>query len=210
MSLCNKPLIAWAIDTAKKSKYIERVFVSTDSREIADVALKYAAEVPFIRPAELARDDSPEWLAWRHAVTWLTNQNEIPSMDVMVSVPPTSPIRLPYHIDGCIDMYLEGGADTVIAVAPSKRHPAFNMVTIDNRGCAKPVMPLLENINCRQQLPKIYDITTVAYVTSPGFVLKADSYMDGTLKAKILPEECGIDIDTELDFLLAESILTLK
>ncbi len=207
--LCGKPLIAWAVEAAKRSTRIERVFVSTDSKEIAEVAQKYHAEIPFLRPSELARDDSPEWLAWKHAVAWVKQQGHLSQMDLMVSVPPTSPVRQPAHIDACIDMYLKGGADTVIAVAPSNRHPAFNMVTINGKGYVELVMPPPERVHCRQELPRIYNIIPVAYVTSPEFVLKADSYMEGRVKAVILPEKCGVDIDSEIDFRLAEVLLTM-
>ena len=91
--LQGKPLIAWSIEQALAVKRINRVIISTDSLDIAAVARKYGAEVPFIRPAELARDNSPEWLAWRHALTYmLETDGKLP--EVMLSLPATAPLRL--------------------------------------------------------------------------------------------------------------------
>lgn len=102
--LGGKPLIAWSIDQALAVKRIARVIVSTDSREIADVARKYGAEVPFIRPEQLARDDSPEWLSWRHALNYLMDTDgALP--EAMVSIPTTAPLRLPIDIENCLDVY---------------------------------------------------------------------------------------------------------
>ena len=100
--LGGKPLIAWSIEHALAVKRIERVIVSTDSEEIAAVARDYGAEVPFIRPAELAQDDSPEWLSWRHALNYLgETTGALP--EVMVSVPTTAPLRLAIDIENCLD-----------------------------------------------------------------------------------------------------------
>ena len=112
-SLGGKPLIAWSIEQARAVESIERVIVSTDSPEIAEVARYYGAEVPFTRPSELAQDDSSEWLSWRHALTYiLESAGSMPT--AMVSVPATAPLRLPIDIQRCIDLYREGGTDLVL------------------------------------------------------------------------------------------------
>jgi bifunctional N-acetylglucosamine-1-phosphate-uridyltransferase/glucosamine-1-phosphate-acetyltransferase GlmU-like protein len=128
--LCGKPLIAWSIEHALSVKRIARVLVSTDADEIAAVALQNGAEVPFMRPAELAGDNSPEWLAWRHALNYLRETTgELP--DVMVSVPTTAPLRFPQDIENCLDEYEKGDADIVITTAliPGKKAP--RLVTED-------------------------------------------------------------------------------
>jgi len=208
--LCGKPLIAWAIDAAKASKYIQHVFVSTDCKHIASVAQKYGAEVPFIRPSELATDRAPERLAWRHAIEWIRQQKELSPMDVMVSVPSTSPLRMTEDIDACIELFLQGGAETVIGITPSERHPSFNMVSRDGDGYVRLLMPLNKMVSCRQEAPAAYNIATAVYVTDPEFVLRTNSYMEGRVRGYILPVECGIDIDTEIDFKLAELLLTQR
>ena len=118
--LGGKPLIAWAIEQALSVKRIGRVIVSTDSEEIAAVARDFGAEVPFIRPTELARDDSPEWLAWRHALNYLRETTGV-LPEVMVSVPTTAPLRLAVDIENCLDEYEKGDADIVITVTDAHR-----------------------------------------------------------------------------------------
>mgnify|MGYP000030777366 CR=1 FL=1 len=199
--LAGRPLIAYAIETARASRWIDRVVVSTDDEEIASVAQQYGAEVPFMRPAELARDDSPEWLAWQHAIRALGE------MDVFVSIPPTSPLRVVEDVDACIQVLLEGTADAVITVCPARRNPYFNMVTLDSAGYAHLMVQPERPIHFRQNAPAAYDVTTVAYAARPEFVLRAQSLFEGKLKAVLVPAERALDIDTELDFKLAGFLL---
>ena len=125
--LAGKPLIAWSIEQAKSVPSISRIIVSTDSEEIAAQALKYGAEVPFMRPEELCRDSSPEWLAWQHALKYLLDiDGFLP--DIMVSIPTTAPLRLPVDIENCLNEFKKGEADVVITVSDSRRSPYFNMV----------------------------------------------------------------------------------
>ena len=100
--LAGKPLIAWAIEQARAVKRIGRVIVSTDSEEIAAVARQAGAEVPFLRPAELAQDKSPEWLVWRHALDYLkVNEGSYP--DALIVVPATAPLRAVADLERCLD-----------------------------------------------------------------------------------------------------------
>lgn len=207
--LCGKPLISYAVELAGKSKYIQDVFISTDSEEIAETAEKAGAHVPFMRPAELAQDSSPERLAWRHAITWNRNQTKYPVMDVMVSLPATAPLRSVAEVDRAIELFLQGGADTVIAVSPSDRHPCFNMVYMDANANCRLIIPTERGAN-RQDFPKAYDISTAVYVTEPDFVLSCDRYMDGRVKAIEIPAEDGIDIDSLMDFKIAEAIMEAR
>ena len=138
--LGGKPLIAWSIEHALAVKRIARVIVSTDSEEIAAVARDYGAEVPFIRPAELASDDSPEWLAWRHALNYLLEKDGV-LPDVMVSVPVTAPLRLALDIENCLEEYEKGDADMVITVTDAHRSPYFNMVKTNADGTVGLVIP---------------------------------------------------------------------
>jgi len=199
--LAGRPLIAYAIETARASRWIARAVVSTDDEEIAAIAQQYGAEVPFMRPAELARDDSPEWLAWQHAIRALGK------MDIFVSIPPISPLRAVEDVDACIQMLLEDTADAVITVCPAHRNPYFNMVTLDSAGYAHLMIQPDRPVHCRQDAPAAYDMTTVAYAARPEFVLRAQSLFEGKLKAVIVPAERALDIDTELDFKFAEFLL---
>ena len=207
--LGGKPLIAWSIEHALAVNRIERVIVSTDSEEIATVALKYGAKVPFIRPAELARDDSPEWLAWRHALHYLQeSEGALPQM--MVSVPATAPLRLPLDIENCLNEYEKGDADMVITVTDAHRSPYFNMVKAHPDGTVGLVIPPRSAIARRQDAPTVYDVTTVAYVVRPKFVMSHNSAFEGRVRAVHVPTERAIDIDTLLDFQIAECLLNIR
>jgi len=207
--LNGKPLIGWSIEHALNVKRIDRVIVSTDSVEIAKVAKQYGAEVPFIRPAELATDDSPEWLAWRHALNYLMEtKGSLP--DVMVSVPSTAPLRQLVDIENCLDEYEKGCADVVIAVTEAHRSPYFNMVKSNQDGSVGLVNPSESTIARRQDAPVVYDMTTVCYVLNPKFVMSHDSIFSGVVKAVEVPTESAIDIDTLLDFQIAEFLFNKR
>jgi CMP-N-acetylneuraminic acid synthetase len=207
--LGGKPLIAWSIEHALAVKRIGRVIVSTDSVEIAAVAREYGAEVPFIRPVELARDDSPEWLAWRHALNYLLGKDGV-LPEVMVSVPATAPLRLPLDIEICLDEYEKGEADMVITVTDAHRSPYFNMVKTNADGTVGLVNPPQAAIARRQDAPVVYDMATVCYVANPEFVMTHNATFEGRVKAVHVPTERAIDIDTLLDFQMAESLLNMR
>ncbi len=204
-SLCGKPMIAWAIEHAKAVKRIQRVIVSTDSEDIAALARHYGAETPFMRPPELALDDSPEWLAWRHALNYLQSEGGLP--DAMVSVPVTAPLREPGDIERCLDEFALGGADIVVTVSEARRSPYFNMVKLNADRTVGLVIPATQPVSRRQDAPAVYDMATVAYVASPQFVLTRNAIFEGRVSAVIVPVERAIDIDTLLDFQIAECLM---
>jgi CMP-N-acetylneuraminic acid synthetase len=207
--LGGKPLIAWSITHALTVNRIERVIVSTDSEEIAAVARDYCAEVPFIRPTELARDDSPEWLAWRHALNYLLESTgALP--EVMVSVPTTAPLRLPLDIENCLDEYEKGDTDMVITITDAHRNPYFNMVKANEDGTVGLVNPPQSTIARRQDAHVVYDMATVCYVANSEFVMTHKAIFEGRVKAVHVPTERAIDIDTLLDFQIAEILLNMR
>jgi len=204
-----KPLIAHAIESAKKSHLINRVIVSTDDDEIARIAVHYGAEVPFVRPAELAGDKSSEWLAWQHAITEI-QRTDGQIIDVFVSIPATAPLRSFNDIDSCITMLLLSDADIVITVKKAERSPYFNMVRRRDDGYLQLVIPPEKAILGRQDAPVVYDMTTVAYAARPGFIMKAHGIFEGKVLAVEIPPERALDIDTELDFLIGEFLAGKK
>jgi N-acylneuraminate cytidylyltransferase len=203
--LDGKPLIAWSIGHAGAVPRIRRVIVSTDSREIAAVAREHGAEGPFLRPDALAGDHSPEWAAWRHALEFL-REDEGALPDAMVSVPTTAPLREPADIERCLDAYALGGADVVVTVTEARGNPWFNMVAIGTDGLAALVNTPAQGIHGRQQAPAVYDMTTVAYVARPEFVLANEGLFAGRVRAVQVPRERAVDIDTLLDFRIAECL----
>lgn len=206
---CGKPLIAWSIEQAQAVSRVDRVIVSTDSEEIAAVAKNFGAEVPFLRPAEFARDDSPEWSAWQHALGYVRESaGSLP--DAMISVPATAPLRLPLDIENCLDEYEKGMADVVITVTDAHRNPYFNMVKMLPDGAVGLVIPPKSAIVRRQDVPAVYDMATVAYVARPEFVMTHNDLFQGTVRAVHVPPERVVDIDTMLDLQIAECLFNLR
>lgn len=197
------PLIAHSINTARALSRINRVVVSTDDEEIAEIAVRAGAEVPFMRPKELASDTAPEWLAWQHAIKTLKAQGD--SVDVFLSMPPTSPLRTPEDIDCCIDTYFESRVDIVVTVREAERSPYFNMVKKKEDGSV--CLAVEGNFHRRQDAPVLYDMTTVAYVARADFILQTDRIFDGKVKAVQIPSERALDIDTKLDFVVGEALI---
>ena len=207
--LAGKPLIAWSIEHAFAVQRIERVIVSTDSHEIADVARQYGAEVPFMRPEELSRDTSPEWLAWRHGLNYLLEkEGSLPG--VMVSIPTTAPLRLPLDIENALDEYEKANSDIVITVTDAHRSPYFNMVKENADGTVGLVIPPQTALIRRQDAPEVFDITTVAYVVRSEFVMSHEGAFEGKVRYVHVPPERSIDIDTLLDFKIAECLISTK
>ena len=205
--LKGKPLVGWAIEAALSSKLVDRVIVSTEDPEIASVSRKYGADVPFVRPLELAQDDSLEWYVWQHTLRMLEKEAGRSKIDVLACVPATSPLREGNDIDACIKLLLESDADVVITVAPLSHNPYFNMITLDKDGYAKKVGDAEKTVSRRQDAPVVFGMTSVAYAARADFVLRADSKFKGKVKVLIVPEERAIDIDTELDLKFAEFLL---
>lgn len=200
--LAGKPLIAYAIQTAQGSQHIQRVIVSTDDAEIASIAREYGAEVPFMRPADLAQDNSSEWLAWQHAIA------NVAPFDVFVSVPTTSPLRSVDDVNACIEMLLKTDADMIITGTPARRSPYYNMVQLDEQGQAKIVIDKTQFVN-RQAVPAVYDMTTVAYVTYPQVIMQRGGVLDAANRVRlvVVPAERALDIDSELDLAFAEFVM---
>lgn len=207
--LAGRPLIAWAIGQARAVRRIERVIVSTDSEEIAAVAREAGAEVPFLRPAELAQDKSPERLVWRHALNYLM-ETDGAYPDALIVVPATAPLRAVEDLERCLDNYEAGGVDTVITVTDAHRNPYFNMVKVLPDGTVGLVIPLEESITQRQDAPTLYDMTTVAYVTRPEFVMTRNGIFEGRVRHVHIPAERALDIDTLLDFRIAECLINSR
>jgi N-acylneuraminate cytidylyltransferase len=207
--LAGKPLIAHTIAVARACDRFETVIVSTDEPAIATVAREHGAEVPFLRPAALAQDDSPEWLAWQHAVDWF--RREQGDFDSFVSLPPTAPFRAVADVEACLEaLHSHPDTDVVITVRAADRSPWFNMVRLEQDGAARLVIETDQPVTRRQDVPPVFDITTVAYAARPDFILTADCLFDGRVRTVEVPTERALDIDTHWDFRLAECIARLN
>lgn len=203
LPLLGKPLIVHSIETALALPRVSRVVVSTDDEEIAEISRRAGADVPFLRPPELASDNAPEWLAWQHAIRTLREQGD--TVDVFLSLPPTSPLRIPHDVDCCLDALLDNQAEIVISVREAERSPYFNMVRRDaDGGCH---LAVEGKFHRRQDAPELFDLTTVAYVARADFIMSAARIFDGRVRAVLIPRERALDIDTHFDMLIAEALV---
>ncbi len=206
LPLAGKPLIAHSIETAKQVSRVSRIIVSTDDEEIAQIAKDWGAEVPFMRPKELASDNCAEHLAWVHALQAIGNTKDGGPCDIFLSLPCTAPLRSVKDVDNCIDTYITYPCDAVVTSTSAQRHPMFNMIYENTNGNISLVMP--SNIARRQDAPKIFDMTTAAYVVRPEYIFSNKPLLEGRVRHVILPRERAIDIDDALDFSFAEFLLT--
>jgi CMP-N-acetylneuraminic acid synthetase len=195
------PLIAHSIKMAQQVDAVKKVYVSTDSDEIAAVAASYSAEI-IKRPPELATSTAPEWLAWQHAIAFLKAKGEF--FDVFLSLPATSPLRIKVDVEECLKR-LTDDTDVVITVTPSSRSPYFNMVIREESGECRLVNDG-SVYNRRQDVPCTYDITTVAYALRPSYILEKNSLLSGRVNSVVVPKHRAVDIDDAFDFMVAETL----
>ncbi|XXK22863.1 cytidylyltransferase domain-containing protein [Arenicellales bacterium nBUS_48] len=205
--LGGKPLIGWAIEQAFAVDDISRVIVSTDDESIATVARSFGADIPFLRPTELSGDNSPEWMAWQHAINFMISESDS-FTGPFISVPATSPLREPEDISRALELFQEGGADVVIAVTPAHHNPWFNMIQMQDNNLVKLVNDSESAVFRRQDAQKVYDMTTFVYIADPEFILCENGIFSGRVKAIEVPVERSIDIDTQYDFDIAEFLLS--
>lgn len=202
--LAGKPLLQYSIDTALNSPSIDKVFVSTDDADIAQVAVNSGALL-IKRPPELATDTSPEWLSWRHAVEWA--EQHYGKFDGFVSLPATSPLRDIIDVEAALEQLIKAGADICISVTPANRSPYFNMIKKIDNDLIELVNKPTSDVNRRQDAPEVFDITTVVYATTPEFILKSYGLFSGTVTSIEVPKARAVDIDDIYDFKLAQAIL---
>lgn len=197
-----KHLIGWAIEQALEIKEIDKVIVSTDSKKIAKISQSYGAEIPFIRPTYLANNKSSELLSWKHALrNFKQKYQDLPEM--FISLPCTSPLRKKIDIKKCINLFKKSNADMVVCITETNRNPYFNMVKINKSGYLDLAINTKKKIHRRQDADKIYDMTTIAYVANPNYILNAKHIFDGNIKSILIPYERSIDIDNMHDLNIA-------
>lgn len=200
------PLIGWSINIAKQLNKVSRIIISTDSDDIAKVAKDFGAEVPFMRPENLAQDDSPEWQVWQHAINHI-EESDNEDIDAIVVLPVTAPLRSIEDVNACIDLFESEEVDSVITVSEANRSPYFNMIVNDDSNYSSLVISPKSQIIRRQDAPEVYDMTTVAYVVDAGFIKSHNGIFDGKVKSVVIPRERAVDIDDLMDFKVAECLL---
>ncbi len=208
IDLCGKPLIAYTIEAARQSKYIDRLIVSTDSAEYASVARKYGAEVPFLRPVELATDTSPEMHTTLHLMEWLEKEG-LAAFDIIIRLQGTSPLRTAKDIDGALTLFFHKNADTIIGVCEARTTPlAMNTLPADH-SMHDFIPEWIKNKN-RQELPTYYQLNGAIFIANWKFIREQKSWFSGKSYAYIMPQERSVDIDNPLDLEFAKFLLENK
>lgn len=218
--ICGKPMIAYSIEHGLKSKYVNRVIVSTDSEEYADIARSFGAEVPFIRPAEYATDTALDIDVFRHALSYLRD-NEGYEADIVVQLRPTYPIRRIEDIDRMIEICMQDeNIDSVRSMSLATEIPYKMWIEVDSGVSADNpnsesfrVKPLIESIpECynmpRQQLPTAYYQNACIDVLRPRVIFEMNSMSGNVIIGYKMTE--NFDIDTEEEFIRAREYLAEK
>jgi len=200
--LNGKPLIAYAIEAAQKSKYIDYVFVSTDSEEITEIAKQYGAQVPYLRPAELASDTALAVDNYIYNVNRLENDLGR-TIDAFVVLQPTSPLRTSEDVDGAIELFMQKEADSVISYTP-EAHPVRWHKYLSEDGRFENIFD--DNILNRQDNRVSYYPNGAVYVFRTAMIQDRKYYTDKSY-AYVMPRSRSVDIDFIEDFEYAEFLL---
>lgn len=205
--LNGKPLIAYTIEEALKSKYIDRIVVTTEDMEIAEISKKYGAEVPFIRPAELAEDDTPGIDPIIHCIKWLRD-NEGYSPDYVYQLQCTLPLRTVEHVDEAMELMVRTGGDAVVSVCKSEHSPYW-MKKIEN-GRLIDFLDSYSNNRRRQELPIVYRLNGAIHIAKTHILLKYGSWYTDFTTPYIMDYVSSIDIDDIHDFKFVEFLIKEK
>lgn len=207
--LMGKPLIAHTIETAKKWKKADKIIVSTDSHEIADISRKCGAEIPFIRPEYLSTDSAPKLPVIKHAIKYLKDEkNE--NYDLIVDLDPTSPLRTVEDLDKAYEMMIGGKTTNVFSVCKARKNPYFNMIELNDEGyahiCKEPDL----NVYRMQDAPQVYEMNASIYMFWTKDLMLMDNAIDLKSRTYVMPYERSIDIDSESDFKMVEFFMLNK
>ncbi len=206
--LAGKPLIAWTIEAALRSKAVSRVIVSTDDAEIAAVSRQWGAEVPFLRPALLASDTSPHLPVLLHALAWI-DEHDSQRYDDILLLQPTSPLRATDDIERAVQIARDHHADSVVSVCPAHPHP-FLARRITDDGRLEEFAPRTEGYMARQGLPPAYMLNGAIYLVRREVLIDRQSFYTDRTFAYVMPQERSLDIDTPWDLYLANLILRAR
>lgn len=208
--LLGKPLITWTIEHALGTKEIDHVYVSTDSKEIAEIAQNSGAIVPFLRPAELSNSDIGKFYVWKHA---LEEIEEILSDDIeiFVDLDCTNPLRTSEDISNAINLYRSyensESLDAVFSVCEARKNPYFNLVEYDAEGSLEISKKLPSRIVRRQDAPNVFEHVASIYILKPEFVRNSTNLLEGKTKGYDIGIEKSFDVDSELDFQIIEYLI---
>lgn len=203
--LGGKPLLAYTIDAALNASLIERVIVSTDYQDIAEVGKQFGAEVPFLRPASLSTDTAHSPDVVQHAVEFIEKKEGV-SFDVVIMAQPTSPYRTGQHFDAAIELFLKTKPDSLISIKPQD-YPPWWMFKIEH-GRISPAVHYRDDVNVfnleRQEFPKVYRPNGAIYVTWRDYLRTSGNIVNQESCGYYLMDELdSVDIDLPIDLATA-------
>jgi N-acylneuraminate cytidylyltransferase len=201
--LNGKPLIAWTIEEAKLSRYIDRLIISSEDHEIIEIARQYGCEAPFTRPRDLSGDDTPGIAPVIHAI------QELPGYDYLILLQPTSPLRRAEDIDRCIELCVNENGSTCVSVVETKKSPylmfhlngnKLSPLQIDGVSTCSDIVP-------RQKLGKTFELDGTLFMGRCDELVRTRSFIRPDTLACLIPSERSYDIDTELDFKIVSMLM---
>lgn len=203
-NLSGHPLIAYTIATALRCSFLDRLIVSTDSEDIAAVSRRYGAEVPFLRPAELASDASAKLPAIQHAVREIESRGV--TVDLIVDLEPTAPLRTVADVLACWRLVQDPETDIAFTVTPADKNPYFNLIEIVE-GYAQLSKAPWRSVVRRQDAPAAYGINGAVYAYHRDYLFKDGRVIGPRSRAVVMPIERGRDVDTLIDFAFIEFLV---
>jgi CMP-N,N'-diacetyllegionaminic acid synthase len=211
-NLLGKPLIEWTIKEALATPEINRVVISTDSDDIASIAIRAGAEVPFLRPKKLSGPKVGKFDVWKHALEACEKiYNE--KYDIYLDLDCTNPLRDSSDITKVIYQLIESkkrGVDAVFSICEARKNPYFNMLEKDKNGALKMSKSLNSTVIRRQDAPKVYEHVASIYALLPSKILSRDHLLSGHAEGYDIGFEKSLDIDSEFDFKLVEYLMKIK
>ncbi len=203
-----KPLIAYAIQCGLNCPSIDHLIVSTDAPEIAAISEKWGADVPFLRPSELAEDTTPMLPVMQHAIVEAEKYYDR-VVEILVLLDPTAPLRTIEDIENALKLFWESDCSAVISGNTARRSPYFNMVIPDN-GYVRLAMPNESAVGRRQDSPPVFDLNTVVWIYSRAALMEEQKRIPKKTCLYEVQAERAIDLDTELDFKILQALMERK
>lgn len=200
--VAGKPLFVWSVLEAKKSEYIDRIIISTDDDEIMGVAHEYDFDVPFKRPVDLALDETETIDVVLHAIAAIEEK-----YDYVVLLQATSPLRTAGDIDACISMCVERDVSSVTSMSLVEKSPYW-MFQVDENNHISPILAGENRPARRQDANDVYQLNGAVYVNKVSKLINDKRFVTDSTLAYLMPKESSIDIDTELDFVVLENLIS--
>lgn len=196
-----KPMIAWTVEAGKQSQCIDRLILSSEDEEIIDTVRQLECEIPFVRPENLATDESSPLEVIRHTIESLPEK-----YDYLVLLQPTSPLRIANDIDRCVELCYQKKAPACVTITESEKTPYWMYEVLEDHRM-RPVLSGAERVLRRQDLPKTYTLNGAVFVARSDWIIYQNDFLGPDTIGCKMPRTRSIDIDSETDLVLANAIL---